>query len=66
VYVRNTKTNTKYTIYNEVIKMKNYNETIKMMEADGWFRVHETSTHIFFYKRMPHGGFAKTCVEYSK
>ena len=46
--------------------MKNYNETIKMMEADGWFRVHETSTHIFFYKRMPHGGFAKTCVEYSK
>ena len=44
--------------------MKNYEETIKMMEADGWFRVHETTTHIFFYKRLADGSFAKKTIEY--
>jgi predicted RNA binding protein YcfA (HicA-like mRNA interferase family) len=46
--------------------MKNYEETIKMMEADGWFRVNESKTHIFFCKRLVDGNFARKTVEYSK
>lgn len=46
--------------------MKNYEETIKMMEADGWFRVNESKTHIFFYKRLSNGNFSTKTVEYSK
>ena len=45
--------------------MKNYAETIEMMELAGWFRVHETNTHIFFCKRMADGSFANKSVEYS-
>lgn len=45
--------------------MKNYAETIEMMELEGWFRVHENNTHIFFYKRLADGSFAKKSVEYS-
>ena len=44
--------------------MKSYSETIKEMEQKGWFRVHETKTHIFFYKRMANGDFAKCSVEH--
>ena len=44
--------------------MKTYDETIKEMETDRWFRVHETNTHIFFYRRMADGSFERTSVEY--
>ena len=44
--------------------MKNYNETIKEMEANGWFRVHESNTHIFFAKRTSDGLFIRTAVAY--
>ena len=46
--------------------MKNYEETIKTMEAEGWFRVWETASHIFFCKRLADGRFARKSVEYKK
>ena len=44
--------------------MKTYTETIKEMEAKGWFRVWESTTHIFFAKRMADGSFDRVTVEY--
>ena len=46
--------------------MKTYNETIQAMEQAGWFRVHETTTHIFFVKRAADGSFMRTAVEYMR
>lgn len=47
-------------------EMKGYAETIKEMEAKGWFRVHENNSHIFFAKRIADGTFERTSVEYTK
>ena len=46
--------------------MKNYNETVREMEAKGWFRVSESKTHIFFAKRNANGTFSRTSVEYKE
>jgi predicted RNA binding protein YcfA (HicA-like mRNA interferase family) len=46
--------------------MKNYNETIKEMESNGWFRISESNTHIFFVKRTSDGYFIRTAIEYAK
>ena len=46
------------------LEIKSYNETIAEMENKGWFRVSETRTHIFFYKRMADGSFARCTMEY--
>lgn len=46
--------------------MLNYAETLKLMEAEGWARVHESNTHIFFVKRLSNGNFARKTVEYKR
>jgi predicted RNA binding protein YcfA (HicA-like mRNA interferase family) len=46
--------------------MLNYAETLKLMEAEGWERVHESNTHIFFVKRLSDGSFARNAVEYKR
>ena len=41
-----------------------YNEVIKRESTDGWFRVSENLTHIFFYRRLADGGYERKVVRY--